>query len=128
MEFRRALTETPSEALQSSAIETESADQHEKVAGISPADTLTPADRYQELFVGVQMSRVFEDSKTFVDCVPLEPPARILEKYRSACFNQNFDLRAFVRDHFGREELPPNCFVADPNRTLEEPSKHSGPC
>ena len=30
---------------------------------VSAADTLTPADRYQELFVAVQTQRVFPDSR-----------------------------------------------------------------
>src|SRR3546814_14611002 len=48
-----------------------------KVAHVAPADTLTPADRYQELFVEVQMSCVFDDSKTFVDCAPRRDPEQI---------------------------------------------------
>lgn len=90
------------------------------VTGVSEADTLTPADRYQELFVDVQMSRVFEDSKTFVDCIPLKDPEHILETYRNTCFTPDFDLHAFVHDHFATAEVPPNCFVSDPNRTLEQ--------
>ena len=50
---------------------------------VSAADTLTPADRYQELFVAVQTQRVFPDSKTFVDCAPRQHPERILEAYRA---------------------------------------------
>lgn len=83
-------------------------------------EVMTPADRYQELFVDVQMSRVFEDSKTFVDCVPLIEPEQILERYRKTCFTPDFDLTEFVAEHFAVEQLPANCFEADPDRTLEE--------
>lgn len=88
------------------------------VAGVSQADTLTPADRYQELFVAVQMNRVFDDGKTFVDCVPRRHPETILEAYRAACFSQDFNLSDFVHEYFVAEEVPPNCFVSDPNQTL----------
>jgi len=54
-------------------------------SAISRADTLTPAERYQELFVAVQMQRVFPDSKTFVDCAPRRHPEAILEDYRARC-------------------------------------------
>lgn len=88
--------------------------------GLAQADTLTPADRYQELFVDVQMSRVFEDSKTFVDCVPLQHPEDILQAYRKECSVAGFDLNAFVERHFRREEMPSSSFVSDPDRPLAE--------
>lgn len=92
----------------------------EIVKEISPADTLTPADRYQELFVAVQTEKVFEDSKTFVDCVPRHHPERIMEAYRTSFFNPGFDLKAFVHEHFTEEEVPPHCFESDPDRPLAE--------
>lgn len=63
-------------------------------------DALTPADRYQELFVAVQQSRVFEDSKTFVDCAPLGEPVDILAAYRAECGSPDFELSRFVSAHF----------------------------
>ena len=65
-----------------------------------PCDRLTPADRYQELFVAVQGGGVFDDSKSFVDCAPLHDPALILARYRSARHVPGFDLSAFVHAHF----------------------------
>lgn len=65
-----------------------------------PADTLSPADRYQELFLAVQTSGVFADSKTFVDCVPLADPEQILRDYRRHRHDDGFDLAAFVAEHF----------------------------
>lgn len=84
------------------------------------ADTLTPADRYQELFVEVQMNCIFDDGKTFVDCVPLMHPEKILETYRAQCFLSDFNLHDFVHAHFTAEEVPSNCFVSDPNKTLAQ--------
>ncbi|WP_312298981.1 alpha,alpha-trehalase TreF [Stutzerimonas nitrititolerans] len=90
------------------------------VRAVSAADTLSPADRYQELFVAVQMQRVFPDSKTFVDCSPRRDPEEILEAYRARCDLPGFDLRAFVDEHFSLFELPNKAFVANPNDTLAE--------
>ena len=90
----------------------------EKAAAVAPADTLSPADRYQELFVAVQKSRVYADSKTFVDCAPNGDPERILEAYRVTRSLPGFDLKAFVEEHFSTEHPPTSAYVSDPDRTL----------
>ncbi len=92
----------------------------EDIGEVSPADTLTPSDRYQELFVAVQMQGIFKDSKTFVDCAPRNPPTEILAAYRRECSSADFDLAAFVHTHFALEESEPDCFVSDPERTLAQ--------
>ena len=91
-----------------------------RVARVAPADTLTPADRYQELFVAVQSARVFDDSKTFVDCAPLGDPERILEAYRARHAAPGFDLSGFVHEHFKPEPVHDSEYVADPDRPLAE--------
>lgn len=85
---------------------------------VSQADTLTPADRYQELFVDVQMGCIFDDGKTFVDCAPRQDPNKIVDLYRSVRGDEGFDLKAFVLEHFIVAETPSNEFVSDPNRPL----------
>jgi len=87
---------------------------------VSTADTLTPADRYQELFVAVQTQRVFPDSKTFVDCAPRQHPERILEAYRAQCGEPDFNLKAFVMEHFELYRMEPTEFVANPDDSLAE--------
>ena len=87
---------------------------------VSAADTLSPADRYQELFVAVQTQRVFPDSKTFVDCAPRQHPERILEAYRAESSKPGFDLKAFVMEHFVAYEMKRTEFVANPNDSLSE--------
>jgi len=89
-----------------------------RTATVAPADTLTPADRYQELFVAVQTARVFADSKTFVDCVPLAEPASILADYRAQASAPDFDLVRFVDAHFRPEHPPVSGYVSDPEQTL----------
>lgn len=76
---------------------------HAAAAAAPPADTHSPADRYAELFVAVQRARVFDDSKTFVDCAPRRPPEEILAAYRRECRAPGFDLAAFVGAHFQAE-------------------------
>ena len=91
---------------------------YDGVNQVSPADTLTPADRYQELFVDVQMNCIFDDGKTFVDCAPRQDPEKILELYRCLRGNSDFDLKTFVLEQFIVVETPSSAFVSDPNRTL----------
>lgn len=52
------------------------------------------------LFEDVQMSGVFEDSKTFVDCLPLSTPQKIETRYLQARREDDFDLAAFVQENF----------------------------
>lgn len=108
MELQRAMTDIPS------------SDFDYDTRAVSAADTLTPADRYQELFVAVQMQRVFADSKTFVDCAPQQHPERILEAYRAQNSQPGFDLRGFVLEHFEVYQRQPTEFVANPDDTLAE--------
>lgn len=92
-----------------------------KAAGVehvAPADVLTPADRYQELFVAVQTGRVFRDSKTFVDCIPRYDPAEILQRYRARKDLADFDLKAFVADHFTPEQVAERHYVSNPDQTI----------
>ena len=41
----------------------------------------TPDQVYGELFKDVQMSKIFPDGKTFVDCVPKKDPKEIVKDY-----------------------------------------------
>ncbi|HYW34950.1 MAG TPA: hypothetical protein VE868_06030, partial [Balneolaceae bacterium] len=44
---------------------------------------ISPAKKYGKLFVQVQMSGIFNDSKTFVDAVARKPPDEIMRKYKA---------------------------------------------
>ncbi len=55
------------------------------------------------LFPDVQLSGIFEDSKTFVDARPRSAPRAIAERYTAVRGTPGFDLRAFVDQNF---ELP----------------------
>jgi alpha,alpha-trehalase len=111
-----------------------------RVAEVAAADPLSPADRYGDLFVAVQSARVFADSKTFVDCAPLQAPEDILAAYRAQQALPGFDLAAFVHAHFRAEHPRANHYVSDPEQTLlahidglwdvltRHPREHPGRC
>src|SRR5579871_1297896 len=65
-----------------------------------------PPDKiYGDLFVKVQMNKVFADGKTFVDCIPKKSPAEIMRDYASKKNGADFNLKKFVEENF---ELPAN--------------------
>lgn len=64
---------------------------------------VAPPDKiYGELFQDVQLSRIFPDSKTFVDCIPRKDPEEILAAYRAVKNNPaiRFSLKLFVEENF----------------------------
>ncbi|MGB3773851.1 MAG: trehalase family glycosidase, partial [Leeuwenhoekiella sp.] len=78
---------------------------------------LNPIERYGELLVDVQMQRVFEDGKTFVDCVPKFPTDSILSKYKEQKNSANFDLKDFVLANFELPVSPTTSFESDTSRS-----------
>ncbi|MCG2592329.1 alpha,alpha-trehalase TreF [Ramlibacter sp. XY19] len=91
-------------------------------------DTLTPADRYRELFVAVQSRRVFPDSKTFVDCAPRQAPETILTAYRAQHAAPGFDLKHFVETHFDPPAPARSQFVPQDGWTLAQHIDALWPC
>src|SRR3569623_1374692 len=91
-----------------------------RVASVAPADTLSPADWYQELFLAVQSQRGFPDSKTFVDCAPRAEPRVILDAHRTTRARPQFDLKAFVLDHFDLPTAPESHYASKPGQSLRD--------
>lgn len=60
----------------------------------------TPAQLYGDLFIEVQMARVFPDDKTFVDAVAKREPRDIVASYQRERREPAFDLNAFVAREF----------------------------
>ena len=60
----------------------------------------TPAQLYGDLFIDVQMARVFPDDKTFVDAVAKREPRDIVASYQRERREPAFDLNAFVAREF----------------------------
>ncbi|MGX6569763.1 alpha,alpha-trehalase TreF [Cupriavidus necator] len=88
--------------------------------GCACADMLSPAARYCELFVDVQHSGLFADSKTFPDCIPNCDPDLIVARYRETRDTPGFCLADFVQAHFTRATVPESHYVSDPASTLRE--------
>jgi alpha,alpha-trehalase len=65
-----------------------------------PKAGLSPDERYGVLFDSVQLSGIFPDSKTFVDCSPRIPTDSILAAYERNRANPGFDLKQFVNEYF----------------------------
>jgi alpha,alpha-trehalase len=84
---------------------------------------LPPDKIYGELFIDVQMSKVFPDGKTFVDCVPKRDPALIVADYRKIKSNPaiRFSLELFVKDNF---VLPVNPSTTYHTNTQEDIVTH----
>lgn len=67
----------------------------------------TPDVIYGQLFVEVQMQRIFPDNKTFVDCIAKRSPQLILQEYYQAKKDSSFDLKSFVLKNFDLPAAPP---------------------
>ncbi len=86
----------------------------------SAHDYRSPDELYGPLFVDVQMSDIFPDSKTFPDCVPRSAPEKIVAAYLREKDRPGFDLKAFVMRHFELPRAYASDFRSDSTRTLVE--------
>lgn len=72
------------------------------------------------LFEDVQLGAVFPDSKTFVDCIPLQPLLTIMDAYREQHNRAGFDLAAFVAQHFRIPTPAGSSYIHQKSRPVEE--------
>ncbi|WP_162428595.1 alpha,alpha-trehalase TreF [Pontibacter pudoricolor] len=79
-----------------------------------------PAQDLGKLFEQVQVQRVFPDSKTFPDCVPLSDPKHILQAYEQQKQQPGFELKAFVLQHFRLPQQPDTSFTTNELHTIVE--------
>ena len=61
---------------------------------------IRPSEDYPNLFDTVQRSGIFTDSKTFPDSRPLKAIGNIRKLYKKQRNNPDFNLKAFIGDHF----------------------------
>jgi alpha,alpha-trehalase len=73
-----------------------------------------------ELFKAVQLSGIFEDSKTFVDCKPKTGLMKIRISYMAEKNKKGFDLEQFVLKHFELPENPKTGFESDKENDMYE--------
>lgn len=72
------------------------------------------------LFEAVQLGRVFDDGKTFVDCIPKESTEFILKKYLQQKDDVDFNLKNFVLTHFDLPQLIAEEFHSDSEQNIKE--------
>jgi alpha,alpha-trehalase len=75
---------------------------------------------FGDLFISVQTSGIFEDSKTFVDMNPRFVPELILKHYSEQKDMEGFELKAFVLDHFELPVQPSTEFKSDTKLELSD--------
>lgn len=85
-----------------------------------PKSNPSPDERYGELFKQVQLSRLFEDSKTFADASPRYATDKIMHAYHASRDLADFNLKTFVSHHFILPEDIASDFKSDQSRSAEE--------
>src|SRR6266699_3076580 len=85
-----------------------------------PPARYEPAHDLGVLFHDVQLSGIFEDSKTFADARPLRAPSEIVAGYAAARSSPQFKLRGFVAQHFEVPRPVGEGFRTDTTQTMEE--------
>jgi alpha,alpha-trehalase len=72
------------------------------------------------LFEDVQMSRIFGDEKTFVDCLPKFPLEEINSKYQIESKAPGFNLKEIVLSHFDLPHSYAADYRSDRNKPIEQ--------
>ena len=85
-----------------------------------PPARYEPAHDLGQLFHDVQLSGIFEDSKTFADARPRFAPAEIIARYASARSTPQFNLRDFVTQQFDLPRPVGEGFRSDTSQTMEQ--------
>jgi alpha,alpha-trehalase len=73
---------------------------------------------FGQLFIDVEMQRIFKDGKTFVDSIARFDPAWISERYEAEKDAPGFSLRDFVVAHFELPEDAASDFRPNPSHGL----------
>ncbi|UFH56104.1 alpha,alpha-trehalase TreF [Spirosoma sp. KNUC1025] len=79
----------------------------------NPSFPQSPDQLFGSLFHDVQLSHVFADSKTFVDCVPKLTPHDLVALYETEKQKPGFDLETFVREYFVVPDKVASDYVSD---------------
>jgi len=84
--------------------------------------SLPPDKVYGRLFVDVQTSGIFPDSKTFVDCIPKKNPQEIVANYEKIIANPaiRFSLKMFVESNFVIPKQADDAFQSNKQKDVKE--------
>jgi alpha,alpha-trehalase len=86
----------------------------------SIAQNNAPDKIYGQLFIDVQLQRIFPDGKTFVDCIPKRKVADIMYDYGMQK-GTGFNLKKFVEDNF---DIPTSVTAVTPKNVEKNIVKH----
>lgn len=80
----------------------------------------TPDEIYGQLFIDVQMNKIFPDNKTFVDCIPKRDPKAIVADYVRVKKDSalRFSLLRFVEENFHVPVSVTSTYQSDKNGSV----------
>jgi alpha,alpha-trehalase len=84
-----------------------------KPVNFSSIKLASPDERFGKLFIAIQCAGLFNDSKTFVDAIPLCPDEEIMQAYEENKNKPGFRLMDFVTDNFAIPLDNPPQFLTD---------------
>jgi alpha,alpha-trehalase len=85
-----------------------------------PKVTLSPDERFGELFDSIMVNHVFEDSKTFLDMIPATPTDELLDFYKTARKKPDFNWQTFVNQAFTSPKINTPPFRANSILPVED--------
>ncbi|MFN6946204.1 MAG: trehalase family glycosidase, partial [Cytophagaceae bacterium] len=80
----------------------------------------SPDKLFGQLFHDVQMEELFEDSKTFADCIPRAKPKEIVKAYKKIKNKPSFTLDSFIKTYFIVPEVREEVYKANPELSIKE--------
>jgi len=84
----------------------------------SPTQFKSPDEIYGDLFIRIQIEKIFPDDKTFTDCTPKISSEKILSDYNKLKNNPDFNLKDFVYTNFQLPDLSHSQYTADTTVTI----------
>ena len=80
----------------------------------------TPDEIYGQLFIDVQMNKIFPDNKTFADCIPKRDPRAIVADYLKTKNDSalRFSLLRFVEENFQVPASVTSSYQSDKNGSV----------
>ena len=75
---------------------------------------------FNQLFIDVQLSNIFPDSKTFNDYIPKFDEASIIEKYTQTHVAPDFDLSKFIHENYQANSQTTNEYKSDTSKPIAQ--------
>ncbi|MBL7816866.1 MAG: trehalase [Saprospiraceae bacterium] len=100
--------------------------QNERIVAMNPLSsqdpkvTLSPDDRFGELFDSVMVNNVFEDSKTFLDLIPATPTDQVIAYFKDARKKTDFNWQTFINQAFIVPKDKGRTFQSNPELSIED--------